>query len=106
MPLPFRAARSSKICFVTLGVIGMKKFVAMVAGAILIGACVLGLSDKFAAAAVKKTIGTYQCAICGIIARVPDNSTVLNERDLYGDGHVHDWRYIGGVKGGTLHRIR
>ena len=82
----------------------MKKIAAMVAGAILIGACVFALGDNLANASVRKSPGTYQCAVCGVIARVADSSTVLNETDFY-DGHTHDWRYIGPLSG-TIHPIK
>ena len=50
-------------------------------------------------------VGTYQCANCGQIVRITHQSSQLPARDLFGDGHVHDWRYIGGLSG-TIHPIR
>ena len=84
----------------------MKKVLAVMAGAILFGAGFFALNDSSTEAApVRRPVGTYQCAICGLISKVGHPSTVLNERDLYGDGHYHDWRYIGGVSG-SLRPIR
>ena len=56
-------------------------------------------------AGVKLPVGTYQCSICGVIAKVTSPGTVLNETDLLSDGHRHDWHYIGGL-GGTIHPIK
>ena len=81
----------------------MKKIAAMIAGAILIGACVFALGDNLANASIRKPPGTYQCAVCGIIVRV-GNGTVLDETSFY-DGHTHDWRYIGPLSG-TIHPIK
>lgn len=72
---------------------------AMIAAA---GALLL-TSDKSASAYVEYPPGTYQCADCGVIEKVTSRGTVLNERGW--DGHVHDWRYIGGLSG-TIHPIR
>ncbi len=82
----------------------MKKITVMVTGAILIIACVFSLGDN-TASAFKGAVGTYQCAICGLISKITSNSSVLSDRDLLGDGHTHDWRYIGGLSG-TIHPIR
>ncbi len=81
----------------------MKKILGLLAGVVLIGACAFALSDNTASAYVQRSPGTYQCAICGVIARV-NSGTVLNETDSY-DGHTHDWRYIGGLSG-TIHPIK
>lgn len=82
----------------------MKKILGILSGIMLIGVCVFALSDNPASAYVRKPPGTYQCAVCGVITRVNDSSTVLDERDFF-DGHEHDWRYIGGLSG-TIHPIK
>lgn len=71
----------------------------------LIALVAFAVSFAVAYAAVKLPIGTYQCAICGVIEKVPSSSTVLDETDIFGDGHRHDWRYIGGISG-TIHPIK
>ena len=81
----------------------MKKFLAMITSAILIGVCVFALSDNPASAYIKVPLGTYQCAVCGIIVRI-GNGSVLDETSFY-DGHTHDWRYIGGLSG-TIHPVK
>ena len=82
----------------------MKKFAAITAGLLLAGISIFALSENSASASVKKPVGVYQCAVCGVIVRVNDSSTVLDEIDFY-DGHAHDWRYIG-EPSGTIHPIR
>ena len=81
----------------------MKKILTMLAGVILIVACIIGLSDNAAEAYIKVSPGVYQCAVCGIIVNV-GNGTVLDETSFY-DGHRHDWRYIGSGKG-TIHPVK
>ncbi|MBR2733297.1 MAG: hypothetical protein IKD80_03485 [Selenomonadaceae bacterium] len=83
----------------------MKKILGLLAGVVLIGACAFALSDNTASAYVQRSPGTYQCAICGVIAQVVNPGTVLDETDDFYDGHTHDWRYIGGLSG-TIHPIK
>ena len=82
----------------------MRKILTMI-GAILIGACVFASVENSVAAYIKVPPGVYQCAECGIIVRIYDSSTVLDETSFY-DGHTHDWRYIGDSKGGTIHPVK
>ena len=77
----------------------MKKVFSLLVGLTII------LSFAAVYAGVKVPIGTYQCAICGVIEKVGSPGTVLNETEYWGDGHTHDWRYIGGISG-TIHPIK
>ncbi len=72
----------------------MKKLTKIIVGAILIGAGIIALSDN-SAAAFKGPVGNYQCTICGMRSRINSNSSVLCDKDILGDGHTHNWRYLG-----------
>ncbi len=76
----------------------MKKVFSLLVGLTII------LSFAAVYAGVKLPVGTYRCAICGEIEKVT-TGTVLDETDIWGDGHTHDWRYIGGLTG-TIHPIK
>lgn len=82
----------------------MKKFsfVAVTGIFLILGIFILSCNNSVSAY-VQREIGTYQCAICGVIEHVRTKNTYLNEHGL--DGHKHDWRYIGGLSG-TIHPIR
>ena len=54
----------------------MKKIAAMLAGAILMGACVFALGENSAKAYVERPPGTYQCAICGVIVSIVNRGTI------------------------------
>lgn len=81
----------------------MKKISAIIAGVILVGACVFAFGDNEANAYISAPPGVYQCSVCGVIVTI-GKGTVLDETSFF-DGHTHDWHYIGSPDG-TIHPIR
>ena len=81
----------------------MKKVLCLIGGIIIALGVVLTFSHIHTGEA--SSVGTYQCARCGLIMKITTSGSTLPERDFYGDGHYHDWRYIGGLSG-TIRPIR
>jgi len=81
----------------------MKKVLCLIGGIIIALGVVLTFSHTHTGEA--SAVGTYQCATCGLIMKITTSGSTLPARDFYGDGHTHDWRYIGGLSG-TIRPIR
>lgn len=61
----------------------------------LIVMLVVTIIATFSTIAYAATVGMWQCSVCGQQIRITHHSSVLPARDLYGDGHVHQWQYQG-----------
>ena len=53
------------------------------------------VATMVASVAYAATVGLWQCTVCGMKTRITHPSTELGARDYLGDGHVHQWKYLG-----------